>query len=615
MGRKIIGVTVGTQLPKPNFKQDDPTKGDYIKNKPDIDGLQSRVEQIEVKVDTMQEKAYDDTELRGIVSEIDNKLNTMQSKIDSKVDAVDGMGLSTEDYTTAEKDKLATIEPDANFYEHPEHTSHASGLYKVTVDDSGHVSDATLAEKEDIVALGIPAQDTTYDEEISGLSGRLDDVENNIGVIINQTLNDLSGKFEDYKETNNNAVSTNTSDIGTNKAAIEEIQNDYLTSADRTQLQDGITQVSDKATVNASAIEILNGDKAVAGSVKQSIDNAFNEFAANVSNDNVVNTYKELIDYAATHGPEFTELVGKVDTIDAQINSHVTNIDNPHGVTKEQVGLADVDNTSDLNKPISSATQEALDNKADFEALDSHISNMENPHEVTKEQIGLENVDNTSDAEKPISNATQEALNGKANLEHEHNGLYYTKDEILESITVEDIDDICEFNQSSSGDLVSVATEEWVQKNYQLKGNYLTEVPADYATKEFVENNAEPVGALRMELLWQNGQPDSDFVAQPINMDLTDYDSVLIDTVTTPGAIIVRKGATSALSLIVITSTDANATVIQLARRLVTVKANGVDFQAAMSTLFTTERGTFSDTSASNSVAKPFRIYGIKGVN
>lgn len=34
MSRKIIGVTVGTQLPKPNFKQADPSKGDYIKNKP-----------------------------------------------------------------------------------------------------------------------------------------------------------------------------------------------------------------------------------------------------------------------------------------------------------------------------------------------------------------------------------------------------------------------------------------------------------------------------------------------------------------------------------------------------------------------------------------------------
>ena len=44
MSRKIIGVTVGTQLPKPNFKQNDPTKGDYIKNKPDFDGLQAKVD-------------------------------------------------------------------------------------------------------------------------------------------------------------------------------------------------------------------------------------------------------------------------------------------------------------------------------------------------------------------------------------------------------------------------------------------------------------------------------------------------------------------------------------------------------------------------------------------
>lgn len=44
MSRKIIGVTVGTQLPKPNFKQTDPTKGDYIKNKPDFDGLKSKVD-------------------------------------------------------------------------------------------------------------------------------------------------------------------------------------------------------------------------------------------------------------------------------------------------------------------------------------------------------------------------------------------------------------------------------------------------------------------------------------------------------------------------------------------------------------------------------------------
>ena len=351
MSRKIIGVTVGSSLPKPNFKQSDPTKGDYIKNKPDFDGLKSKVEQIEVRVDTMQDNAYDDTELRGIVSEsvakidtlnelvgntnvetqignavatleseIDGKLDAMQSDIDSKVDAVEGMGLSTNDYTTAEKDKLATVEPDANFYEHPTHDSHDLGLYKVTVDESGHVSGATLAEKEDIVALGIPAQDTTYDTEISDLSDRIDDVENSINTT-NETLNGVAQEFENYKTTNNEAVSTNASGIEANKTAIEEIQKDYLTSTDKTQLQDDISKVSEKATANASAIEILNGEGD--GSVKQSIDNAFNEFAANMTNDDEVNTYKELIDYAAEHGPEFTELVGKVDTI----NTHVGEIE------------------------------------------------------------------------------------------------------------------------------------------------------------------------------------------------------------------------------------------------------------------------------------------------
>lgn len=45
--------------------------------------------------------------------------------------------------------------------------------------------------------------------------------------------------------------------------------------------------------------------------------------------------------------------------------------------------------------------------------LTTHINNKANPHQVTKEQVGLSNVDNTSDANKPISNATQTALNGK----------------------------------------------------------------------------------------------------------------------------------------------------------------------------------------------------------
>lgn len=53
-------------------------------------------------------------------------------------------------------------------------------------------------------------------------------------------------------------------------------------------------------------------------------------------------------------------------------------------------------------------------------SLTSHTNNKSNPHAVTKAQVGLGNVDNTSDANKPISTATQTALNGKANTSHTH---------------------------------------------------------------------------------------------------------------------------------------------------------------------------------------------------
>ena len=49
-----------------------------------------------------------------------------------------------------------------------------------------------------------------------------------------------------------------------------------------------------------------------------------------------------------------------------------------------------------------------------------HVSATNNPHQVNKTQVGLSNVDNTSDAAKPVSTATQTALNGKANTSHTH---------------------------------------------------------------------------------------------------------------------------------------------------------------------------------------------------
>ena len=52
----------------------------------------------------------------------------------------------------------------------------------------------------------------------------------------------------------------------------------------------------------------------------------------------------------------------KYPTVDA-VRTHTTDINNPHSVTKTQVGLSNVDNTSDVNKPNSTATQTALNLK------------------------------------------------------------------------------------------------------------------------------------------------------------------------------------------------------------------------------------------------------------
>jgi hypothetical protein len=58
-------------------------------------------------------------------------------------------------------------------------------------------------------------------------------------------------------------------------------------------------------------------------------------------------------------------LVAKISTNETAINNHIADKTNPHEVTKAQVGLSNVDNTSDLNKPISTATQTALNGKQD----------------------------------------------------------------------------------------------------------------------------------------------------------------------------------------------------------------------------------------------------------
>lgn len=78
-------------------------------------------------------------------------------------------------------------------------------------------------------------------------------------------------------------------------------------------------------------------------------------------------------------------------------------------LNKTDVGLDKVDNTADVDKPVSTAIRAAItvvDNK-----IANHVKDETNPHKVTKSQVGLDKVENTADLDKPVSTATQNAIN------------------------------------------------------------------------------------------------------------------------------------------------------------------------------------------------------------
>lgn len=100
---------------------------------------------------------------------------------------------------------------------------------------------------------------------------------------------------------------------------------------------------------------------------------------------------------------EIDELDNKKVPTTRTINGKALNED--INLSANDVGLGNVNNTSDADKPISTATQNALNNKANSSDLTAHKDNTSNPHNVTKTQLGLENVDNTKDIDKNVASA------------------------------------------------------------------------------------------------------------------------------------------------------------------------------------------------------------------
>jgi hypothetical protein len=111
--------------------------------------------------------------------------------------------------------------------------------------------------------------------------------------------------------------------------------------------------------------------------------------------------------------------------VDNELSAHTSRTDNPHAVTKAQVGLGNVPNVDARSRSTHTGTQPSstisdFSESASAAAPVQSVAGKTGNVSLNKGDVGLGNVDDTPDSGKPISTAQQAALDGKAPLSHNH---------------------------------------------------------------------------------------------------------------------------------------------------------------------------------------------------
>jgi hypothetical protein len=170
--------------------------------------------------------------------------------------------------------------------------------------------------------------------------------------------------------------------------------NKPVSTAQQTALNLKANQTSlDTTNTNVTALQTLTNKMAYNGTTNTL-----------TMNENVIVNLDEFLNGNVT--------IGNAGTDTLTVNSATTFVGTVSGLTKTMVSLGNCDNTSDVNKPVSTAQQTALNLKANL-ASPTFTGTVSG---ITKSMVSLGNCDNTSDASKPVSTAQQTALDLKANL-------------------------------------------------------------------------------------------------------------------------------------------------------------------------------------------------------
>lgn len=190
-------------------------------------------------------------------------------------------------------------------------------------------------------------------------------------------------------------------------------------------------------------LEILAANANRAGVITVEMFNKLN-FGLNGDITNALNEAKAYTDAAKTAlnkliSDESSARQAADTTITNNLNAHINNKSNPHGVTKAQVGLGNVQNLAPADMPVSTAQATAI---ADAKAagtkaqtdLSTHANRKDNPHNVTRAQLGLATTDQVVFAKTTAASGFWKESDGR--LKSQVENLNHTLDQICNIPTV-----------------------------------------------------------------------------------------------------------------------------------------------------------------------------------
>lgn len=240
--------------------------------------------------------------------------------------------LDGEVYTTTEKNKLASLENYVKPTNEP--ISYIAGL-QTALDNLGASNITNLQADIDNILTLLASDDLSLDT----LQEIVDFITLNKDTLDNLGINNIAG-LQTALDGKAPIIHNHDTTYEPKNTNIQEHVNSISNPHAVTKIQIGLNNVPNLDTTNAVANEHTHTNKSILDAITSSF----------------TTTLKTAYDTASSW----------VTTNGSNLINHLSNISNPHSVTKSQVGLGNVDNTSDINKPISDATATALNNKANI---------------------------------------------------------------------------------------------------------------------------------------------------------------------------------------------------------------------------------------------------------